>query len=288
MPTEEHVCVGCGATFAAQTSNKRKYCSHKCATDHLRKPQTICKVCGKPYTKVYQARTDYCSRACSKADTEARRTRTCQQCGMVFVLQNDSPGKYCSKKCHSDSRKGRKPHNYDPVQKICQTCGKTFEVERCRTNTAKFCSTECSGKAHATNDKRTCVHCGIDFKVWSARKNMARFCSRKCQGMHYRGQNSPSWKSGIRRYYYGPNWKEQRDACRQRDHHTCRHCGRKHKRGERMFDVHHIKPFRTFGYKRGENENYKQANDLTNLVTLCLPCHVKAEHGNAAFQLPLL
>jgi DEAD/DEAH box helicase domain-containing protein len=41
--------------------------------------------------------------------------------------------------------------------------------------------------------------------------------------------------------------------------------------------VHHLRPFREFGYARGENENYLQANDLDNLITVCPSCHAKIE-----------
>lgn len=43
--------------------------------------------------------------------------------------------------------------------------------------------------------------------------------------------------------------------------------------------VHHVRPFRDFGYLPGRNSNYKQANELDNLVTLCPSCHRRAEEG---------
>jgi DEAD/DEAH box helicase domain-containing protein len=74
---------------------------------------------------------------------------------------------------------------------------------------------------------------------------------------------------------YGPNWEQQRNAARARDGYTCRHCGRAE--DERQHDVHHIIPFRTFGYIPGVNENYRQANALENLLTLCAACHQRVE-----------
>jgi DEAD/DEAH box helicase domain-containing protein len=41
--------------------------------------------------------------------------------------------------------------------------------------------------------------------------------------------------------------------------------------------VHHIEPFRTFGYIRGKNDRYLEANRLENLVTLCTGCHRRVE-----------
>ncbi len=75
---------------------------------------------------------------------------------------------------------------------------------------------------------------------------------------------------------YGPNWEVQRQAARQRDGYRCRQCGAPEKAG-RQHDVHHITPFREFGYVRGQNDAYLQANDLNNLVCLCPVCHHRTE-----------
>lgn len=68
------------------------------------------------------------------------------------------------------------------------------------------------------------------------------------------------------KYTRGPNWKRQRRAARLRDNNTCRHCGTT----EGKLTVNHIVPFRLFS-------NYREANRLENLETLCVPCHSKAD-----------
>jgi len=78
---------------------------------------------------------------------------------------------------------------------------------------------------------------------------------------------------------YGPNWPEMRLRARQRDRFTCQHCGMPEAQAGREHDVHHRIPFRRFGYRPGENEAYLQANDLSNLVTLCRSCHARVDHG---------
>jgi DEAD/DEAH box helicase domain-containing protein len=78
---------------------------------------------------------------------------------------------------------------------------------------------------------------------------------------------------------YGPNWAEQRRRARQRDRYTCQRCGTQEARTGREHDVHHLVPFRHFGYVPGENEAYLQANDLANLTTLCRVCHSRVDHG---------
>ncbi len=80
---------------------------------------------------------------------------------------------------------------------------------------------------------------------------------------------------------YGPNWPAQRDRARARDGYSCRHCGASERDG-RAHDVHHITPFRAFGYVRGVNDFYKLANRLDNLITLCPACHRRVERARGA------
>ena len=77
---------------------------------------------------------------------------------------------------------------------------------------------------------------------------------------------------------YGPNWPEQRAKARQRDGYRCTVCGAAERPGQ-QHDVHHIRPFRSFGYIPGVNENYLLANKLENLRTLCRSCHRQVERG---------
>jgi DEAD/DEAH box helicase domain-containing protein len=87
---------------------------------------------------------------------------------------------------------------------------------------------------------------------------------------------------------YGPNWKSQRLRALDRDDHQCRMCGasdsedlaglEKPARSVTLH-VHHIRPFREFNYIPGQNENYQEANQLDNLITLCPSCHRQAEAG---------
>ena len=74
----------------------------------------------------------------------------------------------------------------------------------------------------------------------------------------------------------GPNWAQQRGRALARDGHRCRHCGAP-ERPNRTHDVHHIQPFRTYGYIRDKNDRYLEANRLENLVTLCTSCHRRVE-----------
>ncbi len=75
---------------------------------------------------------------------------------------------------------------------------------------------------------------------------------------------------------YGPNWETQRQAALARDGHRCQQCNS----AQPPLHVHHLRPFREFGYARDENENYKLANELDNLITLCPSCHRRVESVN--------
>lgn len=77
---------------------------------------------------------------------------------------------------------------------------------------------------------------------------------------------------------YGPNWQAQRKRVRHRDGYKCSRCGTPEPTG-RQHDVHHVVPFRTFGYVPGMNENYKEANHIDNLALLCRRCHQVVEAG---------
>ena len=84
------------------------------------------------------------------------------------------------------------------------------------------------------------------------------------------------WDAGIllRPNEYGPNWQQQRQKVLERDGFRCRTCGGD---GQGKLHVHHIRPFREYGYVPGENENYLIANQISNLVALCPSCHRNAE-----------
>ena len=81
----------------------------------------------------------------------------------------------------------------------------------------------------------------------------------------------------LRPNEYGPNWAEQRRRALERDGYRCRTCGLDGEATKTPLHVHHVRPFREYGYRPGENERYRTANQLDNLVTLCPSCHRQAE-----------
>ncbi len=67
---------------------------------------------------------------------------------------------------------------------------------------------------------------------------------------------------------YGPGWARLRDEVRARDGYRCQVCGVPEV--GRAHDVHHKIPFRSFFLRQ-------EANQLSNLITLCPTCHRRVE-----------
>jgi hypothetical protein len=66
----------------------------------------------------------------------------------------------------------------------CLGCGKEWKEKPCRA-TAKYCSTECSGKGRRKGPiMRTCLQCGAPFEIrWPSVVRLT--CSRVCAGMRH-------------------------------------------------------------------------------------------------------
>jgi len=81
---------------------------------------------------------------------------------------------------------------------------------------------------------------------------------------------------------YGSNWPSQRRRALERDLYTCQKCKYKGKKKKRRWDVHvhHIRKIAWFANSRTKEVDYKAANDLSNLITLCARCH-KVADGHA-------
>ena len=67
---------------------------------------------------------------------------------------------------------------------------------------------------------------------------------------------------------YGSMWSNLKQIVRQRDNYTCQICGAKE--DGKAHDVHHRIPFKQF-------TTVEEANQLTNLTTLCRTCHLRVE-----------
>ncbi len=159
----------------------------------------------------------------------------------------------------------------------CQYCGRDFLVHpsRVKHGRGKSCSPKCQYAAikarSGPNISLACIGCGVSFKRYNSqiigRTGGGKYCSRGCRDANRIREKHPQF-IGRPVHHRGPNWHAQKRRARRRDNWICQHCR------EPGRDVHHMRPFRLF-------DDYRVANELSNLVTLCHPCHRKAD---AAFQ----
>jgi len=143
-------------------------------------------------------------------------------------------------------------------------------------------SRDCKGK-----EISTCKHpsCSNPVENYTGSKNKTKYCSRKCansdrcSNMHpedckctscksqrgeYFGENSPNWRGGLSFGSYTKTFKETRKIILERDDYKCSLCSRTKEESVNQMDlsVHHI-------------DYNKQNDNLSNLITLCLTCHLK-------------
>lgn len=261
----------CECVFTTSNSNHRgKFCSMMCyATVRWpgrEKATVLCAHCGKAFKK-------------PRYDIE--HTKHC----------------FCSRACHnawrSEHQRGEAHHQYNRVMVRCTHCSKEFARIPSRRKTP-FCSRECDNawkRAHPLKGEASpryntilvqCANCGrgVRRQRWQAKGYNRSFCNMKCLGQwrsqYAVGENGANWRGGYAEYY-GPDWLKQRRAARERDQYTCQRCGVTEVDMGRELDVHHTRPFREFGYKPGENDHHKAANELANLVSLCGLCHHAVE-----------
>jgi len=86
-------------------------------------------------------------------------------------------------------------------------------------------------------------------------------------------ENNPNWQNGKSFELYSPGWNEKlREQIRARDNYTCQECGR------------HQDEFRTKTNRRWKliphHIDYCKKNNVpTNLISLCLNCHMKTSYN---------
>jgi 5-methylcytosine-specific restriction endonuclease McrA len=293
------VCVTCGVEFTKTPSHAKKvkqhFCGHKCFTQWFSENR---RGANNP---LFRGRVEVqCASCCRPLIRKPYEVR-------------DHALHFCTFECRgawmSEHKRGESNPNGKPrISMPCSNCGATLSLIEYQVKhfSKHFCNSKCRGEWQSNNHighnhprftsvEVPCATCG---RIVLREQNALRahqFCDAKCMGAwfskHRSGVRSHRWRGGPkqrRRIYYGPNWTAQRNAARQRDGFKCQGCGRTHFRIRHALSVHHIVPFRTFGYKAGENDFYLKANDLTNLICLCSACHRRAELGKIPLQPKLL
>jgi hypothetical protein len=184
----------------------------------------------------------------------------------------------------------------DKKEFSCPECGGTFKDYESRRSSKdeerNFCSRECKDTFEANAGLDTeCAECGSDVHVPPSQVEQVggyqqknHFCNKECESKfkkrEWRGEDHPTY-SGGRLRQLGPNWHEQRRKTIQQDNNKCQECGMTMKEHKQKHDqelhVHHKVPRKQILSDDPTQQEFKLANSLTNLVTLCVSCHKTIE-----------
>jgi len=247
----------------------------------------ICAQCGKEFSRAHVAHhsgRDFCSHDCHKAHQ--------RQQSLGNVTREELVGLYWQDKLslHAIAKKFSKgtmtvhrwfkwlkiPRRSKNEGSILATASPEF-AELKRQQTAQlwkdgvFGSEEYRQKISDANtgrprpDAREMCH-----RLWKDGTFGGKEWRRK-QSLSKRGEKCWRWRGGTINYR-GPNWQEQRRKARKRDNYTCQDCGITEASLGSELNVHHKHPYHEF------DDNWKAANELDNLISLCSSCHMKAEH----------
>lgn len=162
------------------------------------------------------------------------------------------------------------------TERSCKNCGAEFTVsdyviERGEGN---FCSPECYHNSMSTKVTVECKTCGKkkNIKKYQYEKFENHFCSNDCYAEHksesMSGKGNHMWKDGVDWIPYGAKYYKNRQKVIERDLGECIICG------DDNIEVHHITPRVKY---RVDGEILPEANDMSNLVTLCRKHHKEYE-----------
>lgn len=271
---------------AVAAAFREHFCGRACKQAHqlARRPSALCAECGatvsRPPSQIIGRRRVFCSSACRL--THLRRERhhlenvkpqriacPCAQCGTIVHRKPSHVARvaavFCTQACSAEAQRGR-PVERRGASRPCAQCGATFYRPPCRDRIGRrYCSNKCAAlgrRKPSIHLTRTCQTCGAMYRttLHQVTKRGSRYCSRAC---HYAGK-----RTGTTVYNF--YWRSTAAKVRRRDNYTCQLCERVQKTPR--LHVHHIIPAATFGIDRAT-----EANDPRNLVSLCAPCHRRAE-----------
>lgn len=236
----------------------------------------------------------------------------CFYCGKPLKRERfelkEHPRHFCSNEHRGkwmSTRRGKDhPSSVPHVKLECDSCHSPLERSPSYIKKHNFCNQRCHwnwniGRYCGENNPHwhsVHVECAYCHKPLIRQANQKKehhrhFCNHECKGLwmseHIRGKAHPRYIGGIT-FDRGPNWQRQKTAARKRDDYTCQYCGIHLSMYTRQLDVHHLRPFREYGYISGQNKNYREANRLDNLISLCKRDHALAEVGKIVIQPKLL
>lgn len=251
-------CAHCGTDFAPWDSLQR-FCSQACFGASRVLPALTCERCGRPRNRKHGNRR-FCSRSCAAEAVRGPQNR-CSICAVDIGPRASA----CNVHRHTAKRSQR--------ERKCRQCGSGFIPfdSQLRRSAGVYCSRDCYNAARAPRlafITVSCRLCSKEFRRTQAAVKRVKnaFCSKRCAEVWNSGERNASYRGGER-HRRGPGWTRNRQLARERDK-VCRLCGKTPEENRQALSVDHIVPWRTF-------EDEVAANDLSNLVSLCRPCHAK-------------
>lgn len=256
----EKPCENCGKIMVRADGdepnlfNRRKACSPEC-TNALRKARNPRRVIHKP--------------------------KTCIQCGALMVQGKDelampfSLRRTCSVECKVAriAKESSKTKRSKYTEKFCNACGvlmlpsdgEQFDNFRKRETCSKECQMQIRAKTCRARypESKACLVCGVEFGPSEAKFHWhfrdRQTCSKKCA--HVLAGRKRRWEPS--KSPYGRGWTPDFKAkIRKRDSDKCVLC-----ESTDRLAVHHI--------------DYHKTNCREdNLITLCISCHGKTNHGD--------
>lgn len=227
-------------------------------------------------------------------DQDAIRVKNCEQCDREMNWHTEfrhvaigafQERKYCSRKCSSEA-----PRESKLISKECLACGKEIKVIPARINTHKYCSLKCSNSHRKRELKvkdiervKNCKNCGREMNWFDdefRHKPMAtwekmKFCSKQCAdegGLRYQGEEHPNWNPDKTSRTGQQKWV---NAVHAKNDYICQHCGADPSKEDTYLVAHHIESW-------AENEELRF--DVSNGMTLCVPCHDKVHYGELNYD----
>jgi len=184
----------------------------------------ICEQCGGEYeVKPYRENSSrFCSQECfgkwrsdniqgenSPSWAGGKITKVCEYCDEEYqVKPSKSVQRFCSRECHgkwrSENIRGENHPQWKPdVKKVCEQCGKEYEIP-----------------------------------TWW--KGNSRFCSYECMGKQVSGKNHPQWKGGISFEPYCHKFNEAfKELIREKFGRVCFLCPTTEAENGQKLSVHH-------------------------------------------------
>ena len=160
-------------------------------------------------------------------------SRICRQCHKSFQTYPSYDSKFCGNGCYGMNQRRRVP-------KVCQTCGKEFEVSQSRKDAGKFCSAACFHSVNIPWNK------GKHIRTNSGRTHFKK--GKNMETEHH------AWKGDDVGYASLHDWVYSRLGRPT----ICEHCGKSGLSGRQI---------------HWANKSGKYLRDVSDWLRLCVKCH---------------